>query len=152
MFFFSMTTVFLIALDYLTKHLAWQYLTFREPVVIIPDILRLVYLKNTGAAFGLLKGQQFFLAIIAALVLLYIVYYVKRELCINRTQYTSLIFIFAGTAGNFINRVFAGGVIDFFDLYGKWPIFNLADIFINIGVFLLIVSIFKYKKPRSKKQ
>lgn len=146
-----MATALLIALDYLTKHLAWQYLTFREPIAVIPGILRLVYLKNTGAAFGLFEGQQTFLAVIATLVLVYILHYVKHELCTNRTQYTGLIFLFAGTMGNLINRIFAGGVIDFLDLYGKWPVFNLADIFINVGVFLLIISIFKHKPPRTKK-
>lgn len=151
MFFFSMSTAFLIALDYCSKHLAWQYLAFREPINIIPGFLRLVYLKNTGAAFGLLEGYQTLLVVVATLVLVYILHYIKHERSLNRTQYSGLVFLFAGTTGNLINRIFAGGVIDFLDLYGHWPVFNLADIFINIGVLLLIIAIFQHKTPGTKK-
>lgn len=141
MFLFSIVAAFLILADFLLKTLAYNYLAGGKIIVLIPELVRLLYLKNTGAAFGILNNAQWLLIIISLGVALYILHYVNQEYPTNKTQYTGLIFIFSGTIGNLLNRIFSGGVIDYIDLFGRWPVFNLADILINIGIVFLIISI-----------
>lgn len=148
MFFFSLASALLIFVDFLFKNLAYHYLSGGKIVVLWPNILRLLYLKNTGAAFGILHNAQWLLIVVSLAVAIYIIYYVQQELPINKTQYSGLIFLFSGTVGNLLNRIFSQGVIDYLDLFGRWPVFNLADIFINIGIALLVISICFSKKTK----
>jgi signal peptidase II len=150
MLHFLLFSALLIIFDFITKHLAYTFLAGGKIMVIIPGILRLLYLKNTGAAFGILRGNQFFLISISLLVAVYIFYYVRHECPVNRMQLTGLTFLFGGTVGNLLNRIFTGGVIDFFDLYNRWPVFNFADIFINVGVALVIISILRDSYHKKK--
>ncbi len=146
MFLFTLSSAVLIFIDFIVKSLAYNHLSFGKVIVLLPNAVRLLYLKNTGAAFGILKGNQGFLVFFALCVCLYIIYYVQRELPKNRMQLFGLIFLFSGTVGNLLNRICLGGVIDYIDLFGRWPVFNLADIFINIGIILLIISIIRAEK------
>lgn len=146
MFYFTLFSALLILADFILKNLAYQFLSAGKIIVLLPNIVRLLYLKNTGAAFGIFHHVQWLLIAVALGVSLYIIYYVNNEYPENSTQYIGLIFLFSGTVGNLLNRIFSGGVIDYIDLFGRWPVFNLADIFINIGVFLLILSILFRKK------
>jgi signal peptidase II len=127
--------------DFILKTLAYNYLAGGKIIVLIPGLLRLLYLKNTGAAFGIMHHSQWLLVLISLGVAIYILHYVNQEYPTNKVQYSGLMFIFSGAVGNLINRIFSGGVIDYIDLFGRWPVFNLADILINIGIVLLIISI-----------
>jgi signal peptidase II len=100
--------------------------------------------ENLGAAFGILEHLQIIMVIVGLAVALYILYYVYADNCKSRIQYYGLIFLFAGTVGNLINRMFLGYVIDFIDL-PHWPTFNFADMFINVGVILLIIYLLHKK-------
>ncbi len=141
MFWFSIISAFLILVDFILKTLAYNYLAGGKIIVLIPGLLRLLYLKNTGAAFGIMHHSQWLLVLISLGVAIYILHYVNQEYPTNKVQYSGLMFIFSGAVGNLINRIFSGGVIDYIDLFGRWPVFNLADILINIGIVLLIISI-----------
>lgn len=96
---------------------------------------------NTGAAFSLFTGQRIFLIIFSVIVILVILKYYK-----NREYRLPLTFILAGTTGNLIDRIFLGHVRDFIDLK-VWPVFNIADAIIVIGVLLLIYKIWKKDHP-----
>lgn len=95
------------------------------------------YSVNTGAAFGILKGQQWLLILISLVVIFLLIYYHKE-------YPLALGFILGGAVGNLIDRVFLGYVIDFIDL-GFWPSFNVADSFNTVGALLLVVYFFKKK-------
>ncbi|MDR1114324.1 MAG: signal peptidase II, partial [Candidatus Margulisbacteria bacterium] len=79
---------------------------------------------------------------LAVIVLLVVLWYVQKERCRSRWQYNGLIFIFAGALGNLIDRIFYGYVVDFINL-PRWPTFNLADVFIDIGAVLLIIYLLR---------
>jgi signal peptidase II len=108
-----------------------------ESRTIIPGVLWLTHVNNTGAAFGMLRGQQWFLILVATLVLAAIGWIAVRARPESLLARTALAMIAAGAAGNLIDRVIAGGVTDFVD-FGWWPVFNVADMSLDIGVALLV--------------
>jgi signal peptidase II len=144
MFFFSLLSSLLIFIDLYTKKIAVQALALGKEIQVLPGFLRLIYVENRGAAFGILEKYPLIMIIVGIAVAWYILYYVHAELCKSRIQYWGLIFLFAGTVGNLLNRIFLGYVIDFLDL-PNFPTFNFADIFINIGVGLLIIYLLRKK-------
>ncbi|WP_125767997.1 signal peptidase II [Companilactobacillus furfuricola] len=110
----------------------------------IPGILSLTNIRNTGAAWSMLEGKMYFFYIvtaIAVIVLGYLFFKAEKDQHLYRF---SLLFLLAGTIGNAIDRFTRQFVIDMFNLeFMNFPIFNLADTFITIGVILLLISLFK---------
>jgi signal peptidase II len=99
------------------------------------------YLKNTGVSFGLFKGSNFLFAIIAFLALVFFIYvYLKKK-----KYFLQLSLITAGISGNLIDRIFLGHVVDFIDFH-YWPVFNVADSAISIGMIWLLVLLIKNKE------
>jgi len=127
----------IVLLDQLTKFF------FIDINLKIFSFLSLNYVENTGAAFGILQNQVIFLSIISAGVLALIIYYWKT---LDNQEKLALSFIFAGTLGNLIDRIFRGFVIDFID-FGFWPAFNIADASNVVGVLLLIYFYILNKSP-----
>lgn len=137
-----------IVADQLTKTLVVNSLRLYESREIIPEFFNLVYVTNSGAAFSMLADMNspwrhyFFLCIGSlALVGLSVAYWKLRN--VNRFYSWPLALIAGGAAGNLIDRVRFGAVIDFLDFYlgsYHWPAFNIADsaICIGVGLFLLI--------------
>lgn len=125
----------------------WVVHTFRlgESLPLLPPVLSLTYVQNTGAAFGLLKGQQ----LVFVLVSLVVIVWMWKALRAARRRPTSQVWAYAlvlgGAFGNLIDRVRVGHVIDFLDLH-VWPVFNIGDSAITIGVGLLV---WHYVRPAS---
>ncbi|APX73391.1 signal peptidase II [Companilactobacillus allii] len=114
-------------------------LSFHE---FIPGILSLTHITNTGAAWSMLEGKMIFfyiVTIVAVIILLYL--FIKSD----KKDYVyrfSLLFLLSGTIGNAIDRFTHHYVIDMFSLdFINFPIFNLADTYITIGVILIIISL-----------
>lgn len=144
-------SVVLIVIDQMTKLMAIHGLMNQQPFVILDGILELHYLENRGAAFGILQGKKAFFIIFTILVLAFIAYiYLKR--IPDEKKFRLLdgicILFFAGALGNFIDRVFRNYVVDFF--YFKlidFPIFNVADIYVTVAAFaMIILGLFYYKE------
>ena len=108
-------------------------------------ILTIEYVRNYGAAFSLFSGSRLFLSfisLISSVILTYFIFINENKL-INKY---GLSFILAGSIGNGIDRILNGYVIDFIKIkFIDFPVFNIADIVINIGVLILIISYFRYK-------
>ena len=108
-------------------------------------IFTIEFVRNYGAAFNILSGNRLFLSfisVISTIILSYFIF-IKENNLINKY---GLSFILAGTIGNGIDRILNGYVIDFIKIkYIDFPVFNIADIVINIGVLILIISYFRYK-------
>ena len=98
------------------------------------------FVTNTGAAFSLFKGGVVYLSIISIFVILFIIYYFKK----NTKLYLPLAFLLGGATGNLIDRLFLGHVRDFVDLK-FWPVFNVADSFNVIGVIIIAYLVFRRK-------
>jgi len=129
----------IVILDQLTKF--WISQT-KPSFEVIPGFFNLSYVKNTGAAFGILQGKQFLLtsiSVVAIGVLVFLIFYEHKS---RKGLLFALTLILGGTCGNFIDRARLGYVIDFLDFHIKqrhWPSFNVADSAISIGVGILIL-------------
>lgn len=139
----------LIGIDLWTKFWAVARLKGSDPIVLIPGVLELDYLQNPGAAFGILRDQQWFFYIITVLMLtvIVIVYYKMPKTKKYLPMHILLIFIVAGAVGNFIDRVKYRYVRDF--IYVSlidFPKFNVADSYITVScilVFLMVLFVYK---------
>tara|TARA_Y100001978_G_scaffold58199_1_gene52380 strand:+ start:1495 stop:1947 length:453 start_codon:yes stop_codon:yes gene_type:complete len=105
------------------------------------------YIRNYGAAFSILSGNRVFLSLISISSSIILIYFIFFKENINLLNKYGLSFVLAGSLGNGIDRIIKGYVIDFINIeIFDFPIFNIADISINIGCFILIFNYFKYKK------
>tara|TARA_Y100000589_G_scaffold213779_1_gene201590 strand:- start:625 stop:1077 length:453 start_codon:yes stop_codon:yes gene_type:complete len=105
------------------------------------------YIRNYGAAFSILSGNRVFLSLISISSSIILIYFIFFKENINLLNKYGLSFVLAGSVGNGIDRIIKGYVIDFINIeIFDFPIFNIADISINIGCFILIFNYFKYKK------
>ena len=145
---FLIIALLLLGIDRVTKVLVDTTLTLNQHFVVIKDILSLEKLYNTGAAFSMLQNSTFLLILIAFLVILLVLFYVfKCSEKISMLEISALGFITGGAIGNLLDRLLHYYVVDFIQLdFINFPVFNFADIFINIGVIILIVSIILNRK------
>jgi len=108
-------------------------------------IFTIEYIRNYGAAFNILSGSRLFLSFISfisTIILLYFIF-IKDDKRINKY---GLSFVVAGSIGNGIDRILYGYVIDFIKIkFIDFPVFNIADIAINIGIIVMIINYFRYR-------
>ncbi|MBR2676631.1 MAG: signal peptidase II [Solobacterium sp.] len=118
---------------------------------VIHDFFYITYVKNTGAAWSMLAGQRVFLSLLAAAAILVMIFYLNKMLRDNnKLSAFALALMIAGAAGNLIDRLMLGYVRDFLNFYifgYDFPVFNVADICLTVGVFLLIISTIFEKDP-----
>jgi signal peptidase II len=119
----------------------------RGEALPITDRLSLIHIGNTGSAFGLLANQTFLIIIISIAALLFILLFLRYLSPATTLSIVSIGLILGGAVGNLIDRLRFGYVIDFIDirLWGNfhWPVFNIADTAITVGVFVLIYSFYR---------
>lgn len=138
----------LIVLDQLSKWGMWHFLggVPGNRVVLIPGYLDLTLVTNLGAAFGLFPGETKMFIMMALFTIGIIVAYLTMIGEDEKLVRVALVCIMAGAIGNLIDRVFLGHVIDFIDAHWgphHWPVFNLADTIINIGVGLIVIDVIR---------
>jgi len=140
----------LIFIDQISKYAALILLKPLGSSGFIPGFLRLSFVENRGAAFGILQGQRLIFVVFTVVVAVAIIYYfikIPNEKNCNKLKF-SLILILAGAVGNCIDRICRGYVIDFFDFeFMDFYVFNVADICVVIGIILLAVfMLFVFKE------
>ena len=144
-FYFILISINVIIFDQLTKHIInnnLKSLINRDLIFFSID-----YVKNYGAAFNLLSGSRIILSIISVIISIILLYFILNLKNISNIDLFSYSFILGGTIGNGLDRVFKGYVIDFINLnFIKFPIFNIADISINIGFILILYRLIKFKR------
>ena len=143
LYFFSLSII-IILIDQFTKYLIY----YNYKIFINKDFLlfKLDFVKNYGAAFNLLSGNRFLLSSISLIFSIILLYLICKKNFNNIFEQISYSFILGGTLGNGIDRILNGFVIDFINLnFINFPVFNIADISINIGFILIIYSYFKTK-------
>jgi len=149
--YFLVSAVCVLVADQVTKHLITLKLPVNSSVEIIPGLLYMTHVKNSGAAFGIFQNYTRVLTIISIVAIVLIIL-LKSILKLNSIFYNvSLGFVLGGALGNLIDRYFVGEVTDFINLTFL-PVFNVADSFIFIGFFLIIILILKeyLKKEKTK--
>lgn len=142
----------IIAIDQLTKFLVATKMQIGEQIILIDGWLYFTSHRNKGAAFGILQGQMWLFFIITVIVVVGIVYYLQKHVT-HRGTGIAFGLILGGAIGNFIDRLFRGEVVDFIDVKifaYDYPIFNVADSSLVIGVILLML--FSLKEERKKER
>lgn len=153
--------VVVVILDQLSKYVASASLEMHQPIAVMP-MFNWTLMHNTGAAFSFLADaggwQRWFFAVIAVVVSVVIVLWIKRLEQHEKWQAIALALILGGALGNVIDRIWLGYVVDFIQVYYQqwyWPAFNIADSAISIGVVMIIIdSVREYRdeKKSTEKQ
>ncbi len=144
---FFVIGVFLVTLlDQASKIWVQRNMDLMESIPVIRGVFHLTYIHNPNSAFGLLKFPNTVFVIIGIIVIIIIVFLLRKKIAQkNKIVFFSLIFILGGSLGNMFDRLRVGSVIDFLD-FRIWPIFNIADSALNIGLFLLIIHFLFHKE------
>ena len=140
--YFFLLSIFIVLIDQFTKYLIF----YNHKKFLNKDFLlfKLDFVKNYGAAFNIFSGSRVFLSLISIFFSILLFYLIFRKNTLNSFDLYSYSFILGGTIGNGIDRIFRGFVVDFINLnIINFPVFNIADISINIGFIILLYNIFK---------
>ncbi len=141
----------IIALDQWTKHLVLNYMERGESIPLIADVFHLTSHRNMGAAFGILQNQRWLFIIITIAVVVGIVFSLIRIGKKQPRTSLALSLVLGGAIGNFIDRATTGQVVDFLDFtLINFPIFNVADMAITIGVGLLLLDVLLDGKKKDR--
>ena len=143
--YFLSLSIFIVLIDQLTKYL----ISNNNKLFINKDFLlfKLDFVKNYGAAFNIFSGSRIFLSLISIFFSILIIYLIFRKNTLNILDLYSYSFILGGTIGNGIDRIYKGFVVDFINLnIINFPVFNIADISINVGFIFLLYRIFRNKQ------
>ena len=145
---FYLIAVIWLVLDQVTKYYVMNHFVIGESVSVIQNVFHLTYIINRGAAFGMLADQRWFFLVVAfILIIVYAIYHKK----VNRGPISLRIgsaLLISGAIGNGIDRYVLHGVVDFFD-FRIWPIFNVADIGICVGVACIIYHLLRNEHEES---
>ncbi|MGM0417548.1 MAG: signal peptidase II [Thermodesulfobacteriota bacterium] len=152
---FALIVLISVLLDQLTKYIVVANIPLYTSVKIIPGLFDLTYLHNPGGAFGLLADQSeniriFVFIVMASAAAGLVLWFYKTTPENFKWLRTAYAIIFAGAAGNLIDRIRLGYVVDFLDFYIKdmhWPAFNIADSLITIGMGIIVYHVIFNKIP-----
>ena len=145
----------IIALDQATKLYVDANFRLHESMPVIRGFFNLTYVRNKGAAFGILADNAVripFFITVSIVAMLGILWYINRIRNDQKLAVFSLSLVFAGAFGNLIDRVRLGEVIDFLDVFWQryhWPAFNVADSAITVGVTLLLIDMWREERKKS---
>lgn len=137
---FGICAAAIVALDQATKAVASARLFLSDPVPVFGDFVRLTLVHNTGAAFGLFPGSRLPFIIVSTVAIAVVLYLYTRDAYRGVPQRILLGCILGGAVGNLVDRVRLGWVVDFIDVGvggTRWPVFNVADSAVTVGVVLL---------------
>ena len=137
---------YIILIDQVSKFLILNILGFNKSKNIIPNFLNFTLVKNKGAAFSLFSNSTNFLTITSVIASLILITIILKFPPRSFWNLIGLAYLLGGTVGNGIDRFFKGYVLDFFELVPiNFPIFNVADVSINIAIICFIIDIYKDK-------
>ena len=126
-----------IAGDQLLKYWVVRHLEIGQSAAFLPGLVRLTRLHNTGAAWGSFSGSTALLTAVTAVLLIAVAWLVLKKIIRHPLGLCATMLVLGGGIGNMIDRICRGYVVDMFDLeFMSYPIFNLADCFVVVGVIL----------------
>ena len=136
----------ILIIDQVTKRIIATTMNIGDSYEVIPKFLNITSHRNNGAAWGILSGKMGFFYIITLVILIVLVLFYIKEAKYNLFMQVAISLLFAGALGNFIDRLVNGEVVDFVDtnIFGyDFPIFNVADSSLTIGVLFIIIALLK---------
>lgn len=134
----------IVAIDQISKFAIALNMDLNQSIKLIPGFFNITYLQNTGAAWSMFEGRMIFFYIITIIALIIMVYFYKSSDVHDGLTKLGIICMIAGTLGNFIDRLIFQYVRDFldFNIFGyDFPVFNVADMALCIGVGLVFLSV-----------
>ena len=132
-------TLMLFSFDLLSKVLISNFMHNSEELKIIPSLIHFTLVKNHGAAFSLFESFPLFLKFVSLIISIILILIIFLKNIISHQLKIGLVFLLAGSLGNGLDRWLYGYVIDFINItIINFPIFNLADIYINIGILFIL--------------
>lgn len=141
--------ILVVVLDRITKLVVVKTMTENMSIPIIKDILHLTYILNPGAAFGMLEySRVFFISLTMVILACAVIFRKKIQQETPMIKFGGALFL-GGAIGNLVDRIKTGLVIDFID-FRVWPIFNVADIAICVGVGLIVWSVMREESHKEK--
>ena len=135
-------TIGFLIIDIISKIIVSNLMNVNDSILVIKDFFYITYVRNTGAAFSVFSNNTWLVILISLVIIFFLIWYLYKNKPKSRLEIVGYSMILGGAFGNFIDRIVYGYVIDFFDFYifsYNYPIFNLADSFIFIGVIFLII-------------
>ena len=147
------TSLGVLLIDMLSKVLIKHFILLGIRIKIIKGFLYITYVKNTGAAFSIFRNNTLFLIILSIVIIGLLFYYLSKKTYLSKLENISYGLILGGAIGNLFDRIIYGYVIDFIDIYifkFDYPVFNIADMAIVIGVIILIIDLFRGEKNGDK--
>lgn len=138
-----------LVLDQMTKYLVRLFM-FDSSVIVFENVFHLTFVKNTGALFGMFQNSNTIFIFITVVVIGFLVYLLKTSQDTKMFYYCNIGLLIGGAVGNLVDRIFFGYVIDFVDVR-VWPVFNVADSAISVGIVLMITYLI-YEESMSKKK
>tara|TARA_Y100000310_G_scaffold345846_1_gene471174 strand:+ start:59991 stop:60467 length:477 start_codon:yes stop_codon:yes gene_type:complete len=148
-----LVSVFILILDQITKFFVRKYLEVGDSIGLIQNIIHFTFVSNKGSAFGLFRDTvwiNLILIITTVLVVGFLIYYLikvnkeKGKELQNKVYLIAIGLIFGGAIGNLIDRLWIGYVVDFIDLR-IWPVFNISDMAISLGIIYLVIYYIREK-------
>ncbi len=146
--------VTVLAIDLITKYIVATNIELHQPIVIIKNFFEITYVKNIGAGFSILQGQQVLLSLIAGVVVIAMIVWLFKNKDENPILRYTVALMMAGALGNLVDRVYLGYVRDFlsFNIFGyDFPVFNVADMALSIGVAILFLLTLLQKEGENGK-
>lgn len=152
---FLLLSLAVLALDQWTKWLVETRIELHRSIEVVPGLLHVSHVRNTGVAFGLFAANgeaaaTWALTLAVALVLTGVAWFFWRAPATDRALLAALSLVLGGAVGNLLDRVTTGAVTDFVAVYigsYRWPDFNVADSAISIGIALLLIDAFRTPRP-----
>ncbi|NMA50356.1 MAG: signal peptidase II [Mollicutes bacterium] len=148
----GLLSVMFFIFDFISKLIINKFLVLGKSYPLLNEFLYVTKAYNTGVSFGFLQGYKTIIILINIAILIFLYLYMQKFKA-NKRNILAFGMVFGGLFGNLFNRIFYGYVIDFIDFYivnYNFPIFNFADIFICLGIFLLLYAIFLGEDNESK--
>ena len=153
---YYVVALFIILFDQVTKWVIVNYMELGQKITVIENFLYITSHRNRGAAWGILQGQMWFFYVITSIVVVILVVYIQKLRPHQKLFGISLGLMLGGAIGNFIDRIFRKEVVDFVDTWiftYDFPIFNIADSALVIGVgLILILTLFEGKLDKEKNE
>jgi signal peptidase II len=152
--FYYIIAAIIIVIDQISKWLIVKNMELGENITVIENFLYITSHRNRGAAWGILQGQMWFFYIITAVVIIGMIYYIQKYTKENKVMGIALGLMLGGAIGNFIDRLFRKEVVDFINTYifsYDFPIFNVADSALCVGVALLFIQMLLEGKQEKEK-
>jgi len=143
---FYFNALIILIVDQFFKFLVHRFMVLGQSIPLLNDVIKLTYVRNTGAAFSLFIGFSPYLAVVGSLVVVLVIYFHYRVPAKYLPLQFGLSCLLGGSIGNLADRLIRSYVIDYIDVT-IWPVFNFADIMINVGAFIIAFSLLR---PLSK--